>query len=67
LKIIKNNKLFASLSCIKYILDIISPDSDFKTNLIDIIAKGGKLLQTKDMGFPEHWKSLDIWKDKDRY
>lgn len=64
IKSIHNNKLFALLSCIKYLLDIISPSSDFKKNLINIIQNGGKLLKIKDMGFPENWKYLDVWKEK---
>jgi abortive infection bacteriophage resistance protein len=64
IKTIRDNKLFASLCCIKYILDIVSPDSDFRKNLIDMISKGGKLLKMKDMGFPDNWKYLDVWKEK---
>ena len=62
IKTIRSNKLFASLCCIKYILDIVSPDNDFKNNLIKTINKGGRLLKVKDMGFPENWCSLDVWK-----
>lgn len=59
---IKQNKLFALLSAIKYISDIISPDNSFKSNLIQLIDKGGKLLNLKDMGFPDNWKHLSVWK-----
>ncbi len=64
IKTVRDNKLFAILSCIKYILDIISPDSDFKKNLIVIMDDGGRLVKLKDMGFPENWVYLDVWKDK---
>jgi Abortive infection bacteriophage resistance protein len=60
----KQNKLFAILSCIKYIIDTISPDSDFKKNFISILNGGGKLLSMKEMGFPENWQYLDVWKNK---
>lgn len=60
---IKTNKLFAVLSSIKYLLDIISPNSDFKENLLSIMGDGGKLLILKDMGFPDNWKFLGVWKD----
>ena len=60
----KRNKLFAILSCIKYILDIISPNNDFKNNFLVLIGNGGKLLSLKEMGFPENWKYLGVWKDK---
>lgn len=58
----KRNKLFAYLCCIKYILDIISPNNDFHKNLKGIIAEGGKLLSLKDMGFPENWNYLGVWR-----
>ncbi|KAA6325242.1 hypothetical protein EZS27_025521 [termite gut metagenome] len=63
IKTIDNTKLFAFLSCMKYMLDTINPNNDFKKNLVDIINGGGNLLQLKDMGFPTHWESLDIWKN----
>jgi abortive infection bacteriophage resistance protein len=56
------NKLFAALCCIQYIIKIISPQSDFKNNLVSIIKDSGKLLNVKDMGFPQGWESFDIWK-----
>lgn len=43
----KRNKLFAYLCCIKYILDIISPNNDFHKNLKNLISEGGKLLSLK--------------------
>lgn len=58
----KRNKLFAYLCCIKYILDIVSPDNNFYANLQGLIAQGGSLLSLKDMGFPDNWRSLGIWK-----
>ena len=60
----KVNKSFALLSCIKYISDIISPANDFKKNFLSILGDGGKLLILKDMGFPENWKYLNVWRDK---
>lgn len=60
---IKRNKLFAYLCCIKYILDIISPNNDFHKNLKVLIEDGGMLLSLKDMGFPDNWKYLGVWKN----
>lgn len=60
---IKQNKLFAILSCIKYILDIVSPQSEFKNNLLVVIGSGGKLLTLREMGFPADWESLEVWRD----
>lgn len=58
----KRNKLFAYLCCIKYILDIVSPDNDFYSNLLTLIDHGGPLLSLRDMGFPDNWKHLGFWK-----
>lgn len=57
-----NNKLFAYLSCIKYLLNIISPQSNFKANLMTIISDGGSLLNLKDMGFIPNWHNLEVWR-----
>jgi abortive infection bacteriophage resistance protein len=59
---IRTNKLFAILSCIQYIIKIISPESSYKNTLIRNISDGGKLLNIKDMGFPHNWKEFEVWK-----
>ena len=56
------NKVFTVLCCIKYISNIISPDSDLKRNILSIIGDGGNLLNLQEMGFPKNWKFLDVWK-----
>lgn len=61
---IRTNKLFAALSCIAYILDIISPGSDFKKNIKELLKLDCRLLDLKDMGFPKYWQSLSIWREK---
>lgn len=58
IRVIRSNKLFAVLCCIKYISDIISPNSDLKRNFLSILGDGGQLLSMKDMGFPPNWKYL---------
>ena len=59
---VRRNKLFAYLCCIKYILDIISPNNDFHKNLKKLMDDGGKLLSLKDMGFPDNWGYLGVWR-----
>lgn len=59
---VRRNKLFAYLCCIKYILDIISPNNDFHKNLKKLMNEGGKLLSLKDMGFPDNWNYLGVWR-----
>ena len=58
----KRNKLFPYLCCIKYILDIISPNNSFHQNLKALIADGGRLLSLREMGFPDNWNYLGVWK-----
>ncbi|MGE4432540.1 MAG: Abi family protein [Bacteroidales bacterium] len=58
------NKLFAVLSCIVYILDIISPGCDFKTHIKDLLKSECLLFDLKDMGFPKCWQSLPVWLEK---
>lgn len=57
---IRINKLFAVLSCIVYILDIISPESDFKKNIKELLKSDCRLLDLKDMGFSKYWQSLSV-------
>jgi abortive infection bacteriophage resistance protein len=56
------NKIFTVLCCIKYISNIISPNSDLKRNILSIIGDGGNLLNLQEMGFPKNWKFLEVWK-----
>ena len=59
---IKQNKLFALLSAIKYIVDIISPGNSFKNKLKELLEDNHRLLTLKDMGFPVKWEELPVWK-----
>ncbi len=56
------NKLFSVLSCVAYILNIISPDNEFKTNVKRLLKSSCRLLSLKDMGFPNNWQSLPVWR-----
>ncbi len=60
---VRNNKLFAVLSCIAYINDIISPGSDFKKHVKQLLQSPCRLLDLKDMGFPQNWQTQPLWKD----
>lgn len=63
---IKPNKIFALLSAIKYIVDIISPGNSFKKNLKSILCENHKLLSIKEMGFPSNWEDFPIWQSESR-
>ena len=56
------NKIFTALTCIKYFSNIISPGSDIKRKILSIIGDGGNLLNLQEMGFPQNWKILDVWR-----
>ena len=57
---IYNNKLYAYLCCILYLLNIISPEHDFKNNLLNLV-KNCPLMQEKEIGFPEKWQQEQLW------
>ncbi|MBQ9296014.1 MAG: Abi family protein, partial [Paludibacteraceae bacterium] len=58
----KQNKLFALLTALKYIVDIISPDNNFKKNLLQLLSERHRLLSLREMGFPADWQLLPVWK-----
>ncbi len=59
---IKETKLFALLSAIKYVADILSPGNSFKDNLKKLLNDRHQLLRLKEMGFPMDWESLPVWR-----
>jgi abortive infection bacteriophage resistance protein len=59
-KNLKINKLYPILSCMTYILQIISPNNNFNSNLKDLINSCG-LINLKEMGFPNGWQNEPIW------
>ncbi len=61
---IRTNKLFALLTSIAYLLDIISPSSSFKRHLKELLKFDCKLITLKDMGFPDNWQTFPVWKEK---
>jgi abortive infection bacteriophage resistance protein len=58
----KQNKLFALLTALKYIVDIISPDNNFKKNLLQLLSERHRLLSLREMGFPKDWETLPVWR-----
>lgn len=60
---LKQNKLFALLTALKYIVDIISPDNNFKKNLLQLLSEHHSLLSLREMGFPKEWQTLPVWKN----
>jgi len=60
-KNIYDNKLYTQLCNINYIFRIISPDSDFVTDLKTLL-NSCNLVDIKEMGFPANWENEVIWK-----
>lgn len=54
-------KIYSALCCMKYILDIISPNHTFAARLKDLMVTC-PLAQEKEMGFPPGWKNENFWK-----
>ena len=59
-KNIHTNKIYASICCINYILNTISPNHDFKSKLL-LLMQNCPLAQEKEMGFPNDWQSEALW------
>ena len=57
---ISSNKIYAALSCMTYILHIISPNSSFNSNL-KALLQTCNLVNLKEMGFPKDWDTEPIW------
>lgn len=58
---IYTNKLYATLSCIEYVLKIISPSNTLNCRVVELM-KTCPLAQESEMGFPPNWKEEEIWK-----
>jgi len=54
------NKIYASLCCVIYILNIISPEHNFTSRLLELI-QSCPLVDLKEMGFPDDWKNEKLW------
>jgi len=59
---LEHNKIFAILCAVKYIVDIISPGNSFKKNLVALLNDRHLLLTLKEMGFPNDWENLPVWR-----
>jgi abortive infection bacteriophage resistance protein len=54
-------KVYAYISVMQYLLNIISPGHSFKERLMELMEKC-PLAQEKEMGFPDNWKEEPFWK-----
>ncbi len=57
---IKNNRVFAIFTIIKYMLNIIAPQSKWPNRLNELLNKYPDI-PLISMGFPENWQGCPIW------
>lgn len=57
---IYRNKLYTTLTCIEYLLNVINQESTFKKCLKDLIYSN-EYVRLKEMGFPENWQEEELW------
>lgn len=60
-KVISQEKLYAQLCCIAYLLDTICPNNCFKKNLKKILSEYS-IVDVAAMGFPKLWYNEPLWK-----
>lgn len=53
-------KLYAAISCMLYLLNVINPANNFKSKIKDIMTTC-PLAQEKEMGFPPAWRNEKFW------
>jgi len=60
IELFRTNKVYAYLSAMQYILNIISPGHHFRHCLLELMDSC-PLAQEHDMGFPKNWKEEQFW------
>lgn len=57
---IQPNKIFVILSIIQYMLNFISPTSQWKFRFLELLTLY-PTIPIREMGFPERWKEVPFW------
>lgn len=57
---INNDHIFVVLCIISYLMNIISPESNWNKNLISLVKKNPEI-PIMSMGFPANWLELSFW------
>ena len=60
-KALSQEKLYAQLCCIAYLLDAIRPNNGFKKNL-KVLLSEYSIVDVAAMGFPKLWYNEPLWK-----
>lgn len=58
---VAKERIYFNICIIKYFLDIISPNNDFKNKLIALFGYFPQI-DIKAMGFPQEWQNEPLWK-----
>ncbi|MCQ2347352.1 MAG: Abi family protein [Paludibacteraceae bacterium] len=62
IRTIRQNKLFAVVSAMKYMVDAIYPENDFAERFKVLLQEPVVLRTYEEMGFPKGWQVLPIWR-----
>ena len=57
---VPNDRMFAVLTLLKYVLTIVAPQSKWQNRLESLMEKYPDV-PLRDMGFPQNWKDCPIW------
>lgn len=61
-KCVQSKKTYYFLCIINYILQTVSPTSNFKNRLCDLLGEYRNVVELRYMGFPTNWKEESMWK-----
>lgn len=61
-KCVQSKKTYYFLCIINYILQTVSPTSNFKNRLFDLLGEYRNVVELRYMGFPTNWKEESMWK-----
>ena len=59
-KAIPNKKIFGSMSLLKYLMDIVAPQSRWVKNFFGLLAEHPSI-PLSSMQMPDDWKKYDLW------
>lgn len=60
-----NGKVYNALVMVMYLLDVITPHSDWSARLIALKEKSPyDDIPDEDMGFPQGWRQYDFWQER---
>ena len=60
-KTISQEKIYAQVCCMAYLMDAIHPENDFKRKLKDLLTSYS-IVDVAAMGFPKLWYNEPLWK-----